>query len=108
MTTTLPFGGFLDIKTELLIRNLSLLVFDHELLCWFETICPWEHSCLGAVRSRVHRSGATETKPAMEAQPFLLFSSTKPVLMLPLQRREEMRFVWGGQGAERAETLALC
>lgn len=37
----------------------------------------------------------------MEAQPFLLVSATKPVLMLTLQRWEEMRL---GGGAERTET----
>lgn len=38
----------------------------------------------------------------MEAQPFLLVSATKPVLMLTLQRWEEMRLA-GGR-AERTET----
>lgn len=43
-------------------------------------------------KSRPQEQGHRDWKPPMEAQPFLLFSSTKPVLMLTLQRWEEMRF----------------
>lgn len=93
MTTTLPFGGFLDIETELLIRNLSLLVFDHEFLCWFENMTSLGTFLLRSCqKSRPQEQGHRDWKPPMEAQPFLLFSSTKPVLMLTLQRWEEMRF----------------
>lgn len=35
----------------------------------------------------------------MDAQPFLWFSSTKPALMLTLQRWEEMRLELNGQRA---------
>lgn len=93
MSMTLPFGGFLDIKTELLIRNLSLLVFDHELLCWFENMMSLgTFSLRSCQKSRPQEQGHRDWKPPMEAQPFLLFSSAKPALMLTVQRWEEMRF----------------
>lgn len=107
MTTTLPFGGFLDIKTELLIRNLSLLVFDHELLCWFENMMSLGTFLLRSCqKSRSQEQGHRGWKPLMEAQPFLLFSSIQA--RVDVNSAKMGREVWGGQGAERAETLAIC
>lgn len=95
----LPFWGFLDIKTGIVIRNLSL--FDQEFLCWFENV-PLGTLLSGSRQGlRPREQGHRASRPPTQAGHLDLFSPTQiHAGRFPPALHGDGEPGAGGQGAE--------